>query len=303
MPLDQISNEDIENAEFDEQGRLIKAKEEAEMSFLEHLEVLRWHLIRALLALIVCTVIAFAWGAWIFDNIVFAPSETKFITYRTMCRLGDILGTPFLCVKKLDFILQSRTLTGQFMMHITASFVIGLIISFPYIFWEIWRFIRPALYSKEQKIARGAVFFVSLLFFIGVLFGYYVVAPLSINFLAGYQISPKIKNEFDIVSYVGVLATLVVGCAVLFQLPVVVYFLAKLGIITPKFMRTYRRHAILIIFLIAAVITPSPDVFTQLLVGLPILVLYEVSISIAANVQRNQLKAEAAEAELDSSSK
>ncbi len=290
MPLDQVSNETIENAEFDEQGRLIKASEEAEMSFLEHLEVLRWHLIRALFALVICTVVAFAWGQLIFDTVIIAPSKINFITYKTMCRLGDFLGTSLLCVKKLDFILQSRTLTGQFMMHITFSFVVGLIISFPYMFWEVWRFIKPALYSKEQKVARGAVFFVSLLFFIGVLFGYYVVAPLSIQFLAGYQISPEIKNEFDITSYVGVLATLVVGCAVLFQLPVVVYFLAKVGVVTPKFMRTYRRHAILVIFLIAAVITPSPDVFTQLLVGLPILVLYEVSISIAARVQRRQVQ-------------
>ena len=178
------------------------------------------------------------------------------------------------------------------MMHVTASFVIGLITSFPYIFWEIWSFVKPALYKKEQKVASGAVIYVSLLFFIGALFGYYVVAPLSINFLASYQISPEIRNEFDIVSYVSVLATLVVGCAFLFQLPVIVYFLAKIGVVTPKFMRTYRRHAILVIFLIAAVITPSPDIFTQILDGMPILILYEISIGIAANVQRKKIEEE-----------
>jgi sec-independent protein translocase protein TatC len=289
MPLDQVSNEEIEKAEFDEQGNL--RKDDAEMSFLEHLEVLRWHIIRAVIALILCTLVAFSYGTWIFDNIIFAPADNKFITYRVMCRLGEMLNTPFLCVKSLNFDLQSRILTGQFMMHLTYSFVIGLIVSFPYMFWEIWRFIKPALYNKERGAARGAVFFVSLLFLIGALFGYYVVAPLSINFLAGYQISTKIKNQFDIVSYVGVLTTLVVGCAVLFQLPVVVYFLAKVGVITAKFMRTYRRHAILVIFLIAAVITPSPDIFTQVLVGAPLLILYEISISIAARVQK-KLEAE-----------
>jgi sec-independent protein translocase protein TatC len=286
MPLDQVSNEEIEKATFDEHGNL--HKDEAEMSFLEHLEELRWHIIRAVIALIICTLVVFSWGTWIFDNIIFAPADAKFITYRTMCRLGELLNTPFLCVKKLNFDLQSRTLTGQFMIHLTYSFVIGLIVSFPYMFWEIWRFIKPALYNKEQNAARGAVFFVSMLFFIGALFGYFVVAPLSINFLAGYQISAKIKNEFDVVSYVGVLTTLVVGCAVLFQLPVVVYFLAKVGVITAKFMRTYRRHAILVIFLIAAVITPSPDIFTQVLVGAPLLILYEISISIATRVQKKQ---------------
>lgn len=290
MPLDQVSNEEIEKVEFDEHGNI--RKDEAEMSFLEHLEALRWHLIRAVLALVVFTLVAFSWGQWIFTNIIFAPAKTNFITYRTMCAIGEMMGTPFLCVKKLDFVLQSRLLTGQFMMHITASFVIGLIASFPYMFWEIWRFVKPALYHKEQKVARGAVFFVSVLFFIGVFFGYYVVAPLSINFLAGYQISPDIKNEFDIVSYVSVLATLVVACALLFQLPVVVYFLAKIGVVTPQFMRTYRRHAILIIFFIAAIITPSPDIFTQVLVGFPIVVLYEVSISIAASVQKHIAKKE-----------
>ncbi len=292
MPLDQVSNEDIAQAEFDEQGNLRNPKAEREMSFLEHLEELRWHIIRSLIALILFTFVAFSFGQWIFTHIVFAPAKTNFWTYRMMCALGDLVGAPFLCVKKLDFILQSRLLTGQFMMHITASFVIGLIVSFPYIFWEIWRFVKPALHNKEQKVANGAVFFVSVLFFIGVLFGYYVVAPLSINFLASYQISPEIRNEFDIVSYVSVLATLVVGCAILFQLPVIVYFLAKVGVVTPKFMRTYRRHAILIIFFIAAIITPSPDVFTQLLVAMPILVLYEVSISIAASVERHKAKQE-----------
>lgn len=281
MPLDQLSNESI-----GEDGEL----KEAEMPFLDHLEVLRWHLIRAIAAILLCTIWAFTAKTFVFKTIIFAPSRPDFWTYQQLCVLAEWLSTPVLCIDSLDFIIQSRRLTGQFMMHITASVVVGFVVAFPYVFWEIWRFVRPGLLPREKKAARGATFFVSLLFILGVLFGYYVVAPLSINFLSSYQIDPSIKNEFDIVSYVSTLTTLVLACAILFQLPVVVYFLARVGILTPEFMRTYRRHAIVVILVLSAIITP-PDFFSQILIAIPLSMLYEISIIIAKRVEKQRIKA------------
>lgn len=284
MPLDQITNEDLEKQanKIDPEEADIEA---SEMSFLDHLELLRWHLIRALVAVGFFTVLAFMNGSWVFKNIIFAPTRTDFWTYRQLCLMADWLNSPVLCIDSMNFIIQSRTLSGQFFMHITASVILGLVCAFPYLFWEIWRFIKPGLYKKEQKAARGATFYVSLLFVLGVLFGYYIVAPLSINFLSNYQIDPSIRNEFDIVSYVSTLVTLVLACAFLFQLPIVVFFLARVGLITPKFMRTYRRHAIVIILVLSAIITP-PDVFSQVLIAIPLSFLYEISIGIASRVEK-----------------
>lgn len=291
MPLDQVSNEDVEKYEFKDENQDENEPESelkgSEMSLIDHLEELRWHLIRATIAVGILMVIAFFNIKFIFENVLIAPAKTNFWTYRQLCALGEYLGTKdALCIQKISFELQSRTMTGQFMMSITASAMIGLIIGFPYVFWEIWRFVKPALYKKEQKVASGAVFWVSLLFIFGVVFGYYIVTPLSINFLANYQIADSIKNQFDIVSYLSTVITLVMGCAFLFQLPILVYFLAKIGVITASFMRRYRRHAIVVILILAGVITP-PDVFSQIIVSLPLWILYEIGINIAANVEKN----------------
>ncbi len=292
MPLDQITNEQVEKHDPDAEDKDIKA---SEMSFLDHLEQLRWHLIRGIIVIAVFTVLAFMNGQWVFHNIIFAPARPDFWTYRQMCAAAEWLNSPALCIDSMNFIIQSRTLSGQFMMHITASVLIGLICAFPYVFWEIWRFIKPGLYKKEQKAARGASLYVSILFLLGVFFGYYIVAPLSINFLANYQIDPSIQNEFDIISYVSTLVTLVLACALLFQLPIVIFFLARVGLISPKFMRTYRRHAIIIILVISAIITP-PDVFSQVLIAIPLTILYELSIGIASRVERRYFKEEEVEA-------
>ena len=256
------------------------------MSFLDHLEELRWHIIRSLLAILVFSVAAFLAKKIIFHGIILAPSRPDFWTYRMLCKLGDLIRTNVLCIQELPFIIQSRQMTGQFMMHITSSFVIGLILTFPYAFWEVWRFVKPGLYDKEKNVARGAVFFVSLLFGLGVLFGYFVVSPISINFLSNYQLDPSISNEFDIISYVGTLSMLVLACAIMFQLPIVVYFLTKAGIVTPKMMITYRKHAIIIILVVSAIITP-PDVVSQILIALPLFVLYQISIVISKSVINN----------------
>ena len=258
------------------------------MSFVDHLEELRWHIIRSVASIMVFAIAAFLSKDFIFHHIILAPSRTDFWTYRMLCESG----VDALCIDKLPFILQSRQMTGQFTMHLTSSFLIGLIFAFPYAFWEIWRFVSPALYSEEKTVSKGAVFFVSLLFIMGILFGYYMVAPLSINFLANYQLDPTILNEFDITSYISTLSMLVLTCGLMFQLPVVVYFLTKTGVATPKTMREYRKLAIVVILIVSAVLTP-PDVMSQILISLPLLVLYEISIYVSAFILRKQTKLDA----------
>ncbi|MDL5045869.1 twin-arginine translocase subunit TatC [Oscillatoria amoena NRMC-F 0135] len=266
--------------------------EEKEMTFLDHLEELRWHIIRSLLAVVILTIVAFIYGDWIFDNIVFAVAKPDFIFYDWMCALGKLVGyEETLCVEEIPFKIQSRQMTGQFTMHIASSLFIGVCVAFPYIVWEIWRFVKPGLVSKERRFSRGAVFSISFLFFSGVSFGYFIMSPLAVYFLSNYSLSDMISNEFDITSYVSTIITLVFGSGLLFQLPVVVYFLTKIGIITPAFMRKYRRHAIVIILIIAAIVTP-PDPFSQTLIAIPLYLLYEFSIFISATVLRRQARKE-----------
>lgn len=270
--------------------------EENEMSFLDHLEELRWHVVRSLGAIVFFMIFAFINIEWIFTNILFAPGRVDFPTFRWLCQLGEWIGSKeSLCVEQIPFKIQSRLMTGQFTMSITASFVIGLVISFPYVVWELWRFIRPGLYNRERKSSRGAVAAISFLFLLGVGFGYYIMSPLMISFLANYTISPLIVNEFDITSYVGTIVTVVFGSGVLFQLPVVMYFLTKIGIVTPTFLRQYRKHAIVIILVVGAIVTPSADPLSQMLISLPLYLLYEISILISASVLRKKMKEEAEE--------
>lgn len=268
----------------------IVGKAEKEMSFLEHLEELRWHIIRSLIAIAVFAVLAFVFRNFVFKEIIFAPGRTDFWTYQMLCKASDLTGSDVLCIDELPFTIQSRKMTGQFTMAITAAFVIGLIVAFPYVFYEIWRFIAPGLYDKEKKLSRGSVFYVSLLFSMGILFGYYVVSPLSINFLANFNLDPgTVVNEFDIVSFVSTITMLVLACGILFQLPVVVYFLTKAGIITPQLMRQFRRHSIVVILILSAILTP-PDPMSQLLIAFPLILLYEISIKLSAFVARKREK-------------
>jgi len=268
--------------------------EEKEMSFLDHLEELRWHLIRSLGAVIVFTIGAFISAKWIFENIVFGPARPDFPTFKILCKLGEFLGQDSLCITDIPFKVQSRNMTGQFTMHIMASFILGLMIAFPYVAWEIWRFIKPGLQVKERKYSRGAVAAISILFFLGVMFGYYVIAPWMVYFLANYSISDMVVNEFDITSYVSTVVMLVFGSGLLFQLPVVIYFLTKIGIVTPEFLRTYRKHSIVIILIVAAIVTP-PDPLSQMLITIPLYLLFEISILISAGVAKRKAKEEAEE--------
>jgi sec-independent protein translocase protein TatC len=279
MPLDQ---EDVVEGEKD-------------MSFLDHLEELRWHIIRAFVAIFIFTIFAFISAPWIFEHIIFAPARVDFPTFKALCKFGDLIGVESLCVKQMPFKIQSRNMTGQFTMHIFASFIIGFILSFPYVVWEIWRFVRPALYSKERNYSRGAVSSITFLFLTGITFGYYVLSPLVISFLANYQISAMISNEFDITSYVSTVVGMVFGCGLLFQLPVVMFFLTKIGLVTPMFLRTYRKHSIVIILIVGAIVTPSSDPFSQLLISFPLYLLYEISIIISSRVYNKKLKEDAEE--------
>ncbi|MDH4089455.1 MAG: twin-arginine translocase subunit TatC [Cyclobacteriaceae bacterium] len=276
MPLDQASTE------------------EKEMSFLDHLEELRWHLIRSFAAVVVFTIGAFISAKWIFQNIVFAPARTDFPTFKFLCKLGDFLHYEGLCITDIPFKVQSRNMTGQFSMHVMSSFIIGFIVSFPYVAWELWRFVKPGLQVKERKYSRGAVAAISFLFFLGVMFGYYIIAPWMVYFLANYSISDMVVNEFDITSYVSTVVMLVFGAGLLFQLPVVIYFLTKVGIVTPKFLREYRKHSIVVILIVAAILTP-PDPLSQGLISIPLYLLFEISILISAFVAKGMAKEEAEE--------
>lgn len=268
--------------------------DEKEMSFLDHLEELRWHIVRSVASVMVGFVVAFVFAKWIFDNIVFAPAKPSFITFRALCKLGDYFNTDAICVTEIPFKVQSRFVTGQFSMQFTAAFVIGLILAFPYVFWELWRFVKPGLYTTEKRGSQGAVFAVTLLFLLGVSFGYFILCPMSMYFFANYTISDMIVNEFDITSYVSTIVALVFGSGVLFQLPVAIFFLTRIGLVTPKFLRTYRKHAIIIILILAAIITP-PDMLSQVIITLPLWVLYEISIFISAREVRRKQRIEALE--------
>ncbi len=264
-----------------------KRKNPNEMSFLEHLEELRWHLIRATLAVFVMAVVAFIYHNIIFDRIILAPKDPSFFTNRMLCRLGEMVHIPKLCINSKPLEIININMAGQFTTHIMVSLLAGLIVAIPYVFWEFWRFMRPALYEKERKYARGAVFYSSTLFLLGVLFGYYIIAPLSVNFLGSYSVSEEVINRINLRSYISTVTTVTLAGGLTFELPVIVYFLTRIGLITPDFLRRYRRHAIVVILLLAAIITP-PDVFSQILVFIPLVILYEVSIWISARVMKRQ---------------
>lgn len=259
------------------------------MSFVDHIEELRWHIVRALIAILLGGIVMFIYSSEVFDGIIVAPAKNDFISYKILCDFGHMLNTEALCMDKLNLEFQNTELSGQFMMSFSMSFLLGFIIAFPYVFWEFWRFIKPALSDRELKNARGIVFWASLLFFMGVLFAYYVIAPFTINFFANYTLSPMFKNIITISNYYSTMFDLVLGMGIVFELPVIVYFLSRIGLLTPQLMRSKKNYAILIIFVLAAVITP-PDMFSIWLVAIPLLILYQVSISISSRANKALLK-------------
>jgi sec-independent protein translocase protein TatC len=274
-------------------------KNDGEMSFLEHLEELRWHIIRSIVAILIFMIVAFIFKNIIFDKIILAPKNSGFITNRLLCEFGRFISQlihssnpDMLCINAKPFNMINIKMSGQLTTHIAVSMVAGLILAFPVIIGEFWKFFRPALHVNEAKHARGAVLASTLLFFTGVLFGYFMLAPLSIHFLTSYKISADVVNQINVRSYIGTVSSICLATGLVFELPIIAFFLTKIGIITPNFMRKYRKHSIVVIFVVAAIITP-PDIFSQALVAIPLLLLYEVSIMISARVVKKKEKTHA----------
>ena len=273
-------------------GAKIKDKEK-EMSFLDHLEELRWHLIKSTIAVVVFGTVAFIFKSFVFDVLILGPKSADFPTYRLLCKSAQMIGLDSFCFTELPFAIQSRTMAGQFSVHIWTSITAGFIVAFPYVLYEFWKFISPGLRVNERKSARGFIFVASILFFAGVLFGYYVVTPLSINFLGTYQVSAEVLNEFDIGSYIGLVRACALSGGIIFELPIIIYFLTKIGLVTPEFLKKYRKFAIVIVLIVSAIITP-PDIASQIIVAIPVVILYEISIHISRAVIKKQKKKAAA---------
>jgi sec-independent protein translocase protein TatC len=271
------------------------AAEKAEMSFIDHLEELRGHLFRSVVAIALGAIVFAVYNKFFVREVLMGPTHADFPTYKWLCKIGHILGLgDNMCMKDIGLKMQSTSVSGQFSMFFTLIFVGGIIVAFPYIFWEFWRFVKPALTKKELHKTRGVIFWVSLLFFMGVLFGYFIIAPYTVNFFANFQLDENIENRWTITSYIDTLVPLILGTGLAFQLPLVMFFLAKVGLMSAGYLRRYRKYAIVIILIIAGVITP-PDVISQVICTIPLMILYEVSILLTAKVEKEKAKEEAEE--------
>ena len=266
-----------------------------EMSFIDHLEALRWHLVRAVAVWLTASIAIFVYVDWVFDNIIYAPARSSFVTYRTLCDLSHKLRLgEALCMPPVDMQLMGNTVSGPFMSAISISLIGGLIISFPYLFFELWKFIKPALSPKEVRYSRGSIFWVSLCFFTGAFFGYFLLAPFTFNFLANFKLGSTGAYLYmpTLDDYIGTITNIILGCGISFELPVIAYVLAKVGVVTGAFLRKSRKYAFVIILIVSAVITPSPDWTSQLIVAVPLLLLFELSIKIASRVDKQRVTEE-----------
>lgn len=262
-------------------------QDENQMSFLEHLEVLRWHLMRSVIAVLVFAVAAFIFYDFIFDYLILAPKNPDFFTNRMFAKVAEYTGVEALKINTKPFQVININMAGQFATHISVSLVAGIIASFPYIFYEFWCFIKPALYANEKKHARGSIFYTSFLFALGVLFGYYLITPLSVHFLGSYSVSDQVMNQINLKSYISSVTSIVLASGVIFELPVLIFFLSKIGLVTPDFLKKYRKHSVVLILILSAIITP-PDIFSQVLVCLPLMLLYEIGIKISKRIHKKQ---------------
>ncbi len=264
---------------------------EGEMTLMDHLNELRVRLFRSAFSILITSVVSFVYSKVIFDGIILAPKRSTFITYGWLCEFGRLFRSEKLCFGVFDYPIINLKMSGQFMTDMYVSFFAGLIIAFPYVLYQLWQFIKPALHENERKNSRGAITIMSFLFFLGILFGYFIIVPLSVHFLGTYQVSGTVANQFQLDSYISVITTISFGMGIVFELPVFMYFLTKIGIVTPKFLRSTRKYALLFIVVIAAIITP-PDVVSQLMVSAPLYLLYEVGILVSAGAYRKKMKEE-----------
>lgn len=259
-----------------------------QMSFLDHLEELRWHLVRSTLAIFIVAILIFSFGEFVYNEFLLAHLDADFPTYQWLCKGARLVGFESdFCSISFETSLQSLAPTGQLMNLIWTSMVLGLIVSFPYVLWEIWRFIGPGLHEKEQKKSRAFIFYASVLFFIGVLFSYYVIAPLSVSFFYSFKITDIIENKFDFKTHINLITNTLLGVSLMFELPVLIFFLTKMGLVTPEFLKKYRKVALVLVLILSAIITP-PDIASQVIVTLPVMVLYEISIFISKRVVKRE---------------
>lgn len=278
--------------------KLLERKNEnigEEMSFVDHLEALRWHIVRAVLAIAVCAIVAFVYIDELMDLVVFGPIQKGFVTYNWLCDLGHrIANSDALCLPPPDIKMQTTTFGGQFISSITIAFICGFIIALPYVLWELWRFVKPALKPEELKHTRGAIFWITLFFLMGVAFGYFMLAPFTFSFLSNYKVGTHniIETKPVLDDYIDNLVDIVVGAGLAFELPIVAFVLTRIGLVTPAFLREYRKYAYVALLVIAAVITPSPDWMSQTIVVLPLIVLYEFSVFVSSRVAKSQAKKE-----------
>jgi len=260
-------------------------EEETVMSFWDHLEELRWHIMRSIIAVLILAIIAFLNRKIVFDYIILAPSSSDFITNRALCKFGELIHVSALCIQNLHLQIINISMSGQFLTHMYISTVAGFIVAFPYILFEIWTFIKPALYDKEQKYSKGAVFVSSLLFLLGVLFSYFLIVPLTVNFLGNYQVSASVLNQVSLKSYINTVVSVTFAVGVVFELPILVYFLTKVGVITPDFLIKNRKYMFVVLLILSAIITP-PDMFSQIMVVIPLMGLYEISIRVSKRIYK-----------------
>lgn len=266
-----------------------------EMTFFDHIDELRRHLFRSVIAILIGSVFVGYYNKFIIRNILMGPIHSDFVTYRYLCSLGRFLKMgDSLCLNTVSIKMQSNAVAGQFNVFLNVILIGGLIIAFPYVFWQFWRFVKPALKNNELKGTRGVIFWVSLLFFIGILFGYYVIAPYTINFFAGFQIDESIENFWTIASYFNTMMPLVLGSGLMFQLPLVLYFLAKIEVVSSTFLKKYRKHAIMVITIVVSIITP-PDILSTIICSIPLIFLYEISIFLIVGIEKKRKIAEAKE--------
>ncbi|MGB0880179.1 MAG: twin-arginine translocase subunit TatC [Polaribacter sp.] len=265
-------------------------KKQKEMSFLGHLEELRWHLVRSAAVIFILAIVFFIFQKQVYENFLLAHRKPDFFTYQLFCDFFNLLGfdSTFCNVTFKDNLLSLKP-TQQLMNSIWSSLILGIVVAFPYILWEAWRFIAPGLHENEIKRSRGFIFVASFLFFCGIAFSFYVIAPISIHFLYNYQITDLIQNNFTMDSHIGLVTNMLLGVSILFELPVLIFFLTKIGLITPAFLKKYRKHALVVVLILAAIITP-PDIASQVIVAIPILVLYEVGIRVSKMVIKKQEK-------------
>lgn len=276
---------------FFNKNQSVSQSSEKELGFVDHLEALRWHLVRMAVVFFICSIVAYIYISEIFDHIILAPTHKDFLSYKALCKLGEWIHINSLCLEDVKINFQNTELSGQFMMSFSSAFLFGFIISFPYLIWELWRFIKPALTPRELKNSNGIIFWVTILFLFGVAFGYYIITPYTVNFFAAYKLSNQFENIIKIDDYLDSFMSLVLGTGFVFELPVLVYFLSKIGLLTPDFMRTYRKYAVVIILVVAAVITP-PDAVSQIIVTIPLWFLYEIGIVISGRVEKERKRKE-----------